>query len=460
MIYRLNIVFLSLLTLLLVSCSRSRYDSSGKVAKVGSREISSEELRYAYEFAPSSVTQLGKDRASAYLLDGIIETVLLSIEARKRNLDNDLTLQKFVEHYKRKAIVRELYLKHIRDSVTVSENEKRRGFQRSKTTLYVQNFISSDLDAAVLIRQGKLTASHTPINPLLETVEFKDQGLVDIVGWNILGQEIEDILFKLPVGMSSDPFFNGNVYHIFKVVEKETEALQRESDYLTSNSSISAAIRKRKEHSSAYEYVKRVMKPQNLILKAEPLSALSDYFWRSKSNRDPQLQYLETGELKSFSGSHEDLMNLKIALFSSGNLTVEDFLFNYRFSPAKISFKTKGSLTESLKNAIATYVRDYVFAETGIKEGLHECKSVREEERKWNEQLLARKVKEQIYAQVAEMVSDPSELESEYNRKMEELMDKLQKKTNIVIFDEVVDKIQTSDEGLRRKIDFFATYTQ
>ncbi|RKY55866.1 MAG: hypothetical protein DRP89_02450 [Candidatus Neomarinimicrobiota bacterium] len=455
-----SLLFL-LTAFLLISCSRSDKSASKAVAIIEDRVITSDEFAFAYELAPRNITQLGKEKAYSILLDGMIDRVLFAKEGKRRDLDKDSILQRAVDYFERAAVVRELYLKHIRDSVKVSDDEMRSAYKKSKTTLYLKNFLATNRDDAEKISKGLLTISHTPLLSGLKSIETEKFGALDIISWNDVKQEIEDIVFNLPLHKRSRPYFDGKFYHTFEVVEKEINAMTTENDYYANKPAMESAIRKRKEHKKAFEFVQRTMKPQHLIIKAESLNELTFKIWKIHNHDENAIdQYLDNKEIQSLSEKNKNLLNQNLADFKYGTLTVSDFIFTYKMNPYQLSFKSKQSIRENLKNMIAIYVRDFVFSEQGMKEGLDKKPSVKKEVRNCEERLLANKLKRNLYEQLAQSISDSTKLIEEYNLTLKNFAQELRAKSKVHIDKNVMKEIKTTDEGLPRKIDFFAIRVQ
>jgi hypothetical protein len=127
-------------------------------------------------------------------------------------------------------------------------------------------------------------------------------------------------------------------------------------------------------------------------------------------------------------------------------------------NPIRISFKNENSIGASLQNIIAIYVRDKIFSDIGMAENLNQKKSVKEEQKFWKTRLLANEMKRKIYNDLQKTSKDS--IDFRYNEKIEEFTQQLIDKSDIKIDHKKLLAIKTSDEGLSRKIDFFAKHLQ
>jgi hypothetical protein len=445
---------------LLFSCGKNESVDQKIVATVGGRNITAAEFSLQYELTPSKYTRLGKEKSFDLILDGIVNKILFAEEAQKIGLDNDPEIKKIIEHHKHYAIICELYKKHIRDSIEVTEEELRSAFRKSKITLFVKHFITTNSDEAYRISKGLKTVSHIPLLDVSKTREIGDYGVVDIISWNEVNREIEDILYHLPLLKLSEPYFDGKIYHVFRVVDKEIDVMQTEGEFVARKSSIASAIRKRKEHYAAFDFVKRAMQSQNLIIKAEPLNSLTEIAWNNYTKNGIKLENLKYEEVGNLFDNKRELLSEKLAMYQDGSMTVEDFIFTYKLNPVNISFKNKSSVRKGLENAVAIYVRDRIFVAMGLQENLDKLPPVTEEARNWEERLLSNSLKQKIFNELAETIFDSTELISKYDSTISELLSNLRGKVNIKINKEELYAVQTTDSGLPRKIDFFAIHTQ
>ncbi len=449
---------LGLLMFLGVFHCGQKYPESPIVAKVGSRLITADEYAFTYELSPRQLTSLENHEARLAVLDKLIERIVLAQNAEKLDLGlKDTMMQRAVDLYRRQAINRELYLKHIRTPISVNEDEEREAFRRSKMTLFIKHFESENEEDAINVLKGITPLKHTPIYPGVEEKTLDIFGPVDVIGWNDVNDNLEEHLYNLPVYQFSEPIFDGRKYHVFKVVEQEREVLVRENDFLANRESIHGILRKRKETKAASQFVQDIMAPQKLIIKAGALNQLTDKLWSSRpASVDPRIQYISNDEIKYISANDQEIARQPIAIFKDGTMTVDDILFHYKVNPQKISYDSELALRESLKNAVALYVRDWVFSEKGIREKLDRWPSVKEEVQTRSEYLLAKKMVNSIYNDnVADFKND-----EEFQNYLNKYISELKEKANIQVFEEQLMAVNTTDEGLSRKVDFIAVYAQ
>lgn len=448
---------ISLLLGLLFLANCARKSGNQPVAKVGGRVITAEEFAFAYEMAPRAITSLENSQARKMILDQLIEKIVLARQADKDGLDNDSLLQKTVDLYKRLAINRELYLKNVRKPVRVAESEERQAFEYSKTTLFVRHFSSAQADLATQVSAGIIQLKHTPLFTGVRQVDMPGYGVVDQVNWRDIPEEVADVLYILPIKEYSKPFFDGRCYHVFQVVEIEKEAILRENDFQANRESLHGILQKRKEQKVSGEYVQKIMADQNVMIRAAALNQLTEEVWKKRPTATAPLeQYITNQEINSLTKTSQEFLKYEIAGFASGSLTVSDILVNYKVNPVKISYKSKLTVRESLKNAVGMYVRDWVLSERGIREKLDRRPSVIAEETTRREHLLMRKMLARIAREYYNGNPDTTNAQEKPEKYFTDYTAALRQAENVKIYHDNLMAVETTDAGLARKIDFIA----
>ena len=117
------------LIVVLLAAACSNRDPSGLVmAKVGEREIYAEEFVLTYELAPRSLISQEPEQARQAVLQRMADVILLAEEAERLGLADDPQLDHILDFRLRQAANRELYLRHVRQAVSIGEAEEREAY--------------------------------------------------------------------------------------------------------------------------------------------------------------------------------------------------------------------------------------------------------------------------------------------------------------------------------------------
>ncbi len=450
----------SALVLSVVACGL-KDSSETVVARIGDRNITADEFAFTYELAPRSLTSREPEQARRAVLQRMTDVILLAGDAERLGLDDDPILERVLDYHMRQAANRELYFRHVRQAVSIDEAEEREAYRRLKTKLFVKHYETPSYDEAQQLAMDTLKAKHVPVHPWIETVDLPEYGQVDLISWNDIDATLEDIIFELTPGQYSEPQYFGGQYHIYQLVEKETEIMMRENDFQAHRESLRGTIRKRKESLVSAAFIQEVMGPEQLIIKADALNRLTRYIWQNRpNNQNQEVQFITNGEINTITNHVQEVPGLPIAEFRSGRLLVSDILFMYKLNPQEINYDSESILRENLKNIVATYVRDQVLSERALAEGLHRQREVVEEIRSQRENLLADRMRRELYMSMISTGIDSAHLSAKYLSMTNDLINNLRANANIEIDLDNLMAVNTTDKGLSRKIDFVAIRTQ
>jgi len=424
---------------------------------VNDRSVSPDEFLFAYETSPRAVISGPKETAYRNVLNRMAERILLAQEAERLGLHADPENVRELQNLEDAAIRRELFMRQIRNKVDVTEDDCRKAFLKDQQTLWIQHAIIGS-EEQMIPGEWKPEWRHVQINPSVKTVEKPGFGPIDLVRWNDVDETLEEVLFSLAPGELSGAIIKNGYTHIFRLVNTETNVMLSENEYNLQREHYRSAITKRKEHRLAFKFVQDVMSPENLTIRHQTLNQLTEALWQQQVAKD-SVTMKSPGELNLNPLSLDDLNEKELATFSSGNVSVEDFRFLFRMNPLELSKESKLELKQNIINAIGLYVRDIVFAEKGRALDLENVIEVQDDFKYWRERLLASKMEASVYAKYTdEGIEISEEIVADAVAEYDQLRETLMQAANITINEELLMTIETSDEGLSRKIDFFANY--
>lgn len=206
------------------------------VAKVGSEEITREELKKSLESIPPKqrfLYQSSPQRLNDYL-EAYINQILLYKEAKRRGLDRREDVRENLENYKRQLLIRAIGQEITNQKFSEEEIEKyyrenSKSFEQIKAS---QIFISVDRNGGITKDRARAKAelitktarSGEKFENLVE--EFSEDprskkkgGDLGLISRGRLPLEIENEIFILKEGEISDPIETPNGFHIIKVTQ-------------------------------------------------------------------------------------------------------------------------------------------------------------------------------------------------------------------------------------------------
>ena len=216
--------------------STSLKEGGTVVAKVGSEEITTEELNKSLESMPPKqrlLYQSSPQRLKDYL-EAYINQMLLYKEAERRGLDRRVDIKENLERYKRQLLIRAIGQEITNQKFSEEEIKKYYG-ENSKSFEQIrasQIFIKVTPNGGITKDDARtkavLITKRARAGEKFENLvkEFSDDprakkkgGDLGYVSRGRLPLEIEDEIFNLKEGEISDPIEAPNGFHIIKVTQ-------------------------------------------------------------------------------------------------------------------------------------------------------------------------------------------------------------------------------------------------
>jgi len=357
----------------------------------------------------------------------------------ERELDREPGIARELDYLMEAAVCRELYRQKVGEATVISDEQCREAYLRDQTDLWVQH-TAFDMNKPMDAPFTDMKWEHVPIHPGLKQIRENGVVVADVVSWNQVDRELEDLLYSLPLNKVSTPVQMGDKRHCFRVINRETTQMESEAAYNLEMDRYLAATRKRMEHERAFALVRETMQPQELTFKGPVVEELVNILWEVRQEGLPENQEGEGAGLPRLEALGDEVL----AVFGGREYTVADFRFHYKMNPLELDDESRPALQKSLFNAVGIYVRDRVFAELGRAAGYDELDRVRDDFQYWRERLLAQRLTARI--------QEPDDS----TESIAELLQDLRKQARIRVDEKRLLAVETSDVGLTRPIDFFA----
>lgn len=406
------IIFITLC--FLISCETSK-DKKPVVAIVGHDLshglITEKEFLYSYEFTPTPYSNLKGLEAKKKHLEFMIDKKLMVLEGLSRGLDKDEKVQIQLQWYKDKAVRQQLYREVVRNKVTVSESELRKAFTLYNTKVRVRHLPAPTLEAAQELRKRLLAGAS--FNELAKVI-FKDSTLANNGGdlgyirWGEMDEDFEKAALSLKVGEISKPVKSKWAYHIIKVEDKIQNAIMTESQFNQKRKVLEKIIKRRKEAKLADQYIKNFMKDKHVRVYGPSVVLLAN---KSKEilNSNNSLLPLKPPtildhEISQLGNELKEHLGDVMVEFEGGTWTIGDFLDKLK----RIHPDARPAMTSktNIKDVVARMVRDEFLAREGYRRGLEHSDYVKEEVRKWQEELVFQKFRHDLLDTVSVSVEE------------------------------------------------------
>jgi parvulin-like peptidyl-prolyl isomerase len=316
----------------LIGCSR---EGEGVVAVVGERKIRAHEFRDRYKKFLDATGVRDNIVQRKSVLQNMINEQLIIDHLRHRGWFDRPEVKKRLEEIRLQALLDRYAVKHIADTVEVTEKEIQEEFRNSNAKVNARYLYARSEQEAWRLRQ-KIDRGAT-FEELAKSV-FEDPGLANnggnlgYFGRGEMDEQLEDVAFSLPKGGISNPVKIGIGYAIVKVEDRVDHPLLSEYDYARQKSALVDRLRKKKGLQALDATVGSI---------AEGLSArFNDYALQSLMAQWEKVTTMpSTDELEKFHASaHQDILLVE---FRHDRWTVGDFLKRLEYTSGKQRARVK-----------------------------------------------------------------------------------------------------------------------
>ncbi|MCK4753993.1 MAG: peptidyl-prolyl cis-trans isomerase, partial [Calditrichia bacterium] len=215
---------------LIVGCTKQDIEDSDILAKVGTKEISVNDFKIAYELFPAFESRVvtSVQQRKEIQIKSLIEKKILFIAAEKRHIENIDRVKVLLKSYEKKAVIRQLYQSVVADQVTVEPGETRIGFKKLNTRLLLRKlFFKSEKKAKqafAAIEKGKSfediarekAKSEEEYTYILTPKEFT---------WGELDERLEEPAYRLKVKEISQPIQTESGYYFLQLMDKKEQMI-------------------------------------------------------------------------------------------------------------------------------------------------------------------------------------------------------------------------------------------
>ncbi len=238
-----------------------------------------------------------------------------------------------MEYKRQTAAVHRLYEIEIEKRVSVSEEELRQAYRRSAVRFSVKQIFAKSAESAQ--KYYRELRSGVPFDSVVVQAENEGQmkaedAYLDDVAWGDLDEALESVIFNLPLRQYSKPVKSYQGYHILMVTDLKKNIMLTESEFLRKRSSLRKKLKARKAASLANEYVKKLMEPSEVRIKANAFRAVTEALGlgsdQPKKTFFRRQKFLSDGELREAEERLTNQLDKPFMLSKREQWTIKDFL--------------------------------------------------------------------------------------------------------------------------------------
>jgi len=448
-----------------------------KVASIGPIIITAEEFSNSYEFGPAFVKRK-KDSKNRYLKYMIYEK-LLTLDGYSRNIDKDEEISSLIKDFESDLATGEMFKEDILDKIEISEKEI--------DTIVTQKQLELDIRWLYLESEEKLN-SYT--NALLSEVkfdslyqiQFEDSIYLDDRSMQInryqLGKknpELAGIIDTLPVGQLSNPIEADDGWYIFKIHNVWQNIITTETEMIRLRKESINSLKKKKMDQLSDEYVNQLLLEKDPLIKIQSFNLLRSYIGLYNLSKEKynlwNLSDKLNQALDELNVTKENIGQTILVEMNDGTILLKEFLVWYRNRSQYIKFNKTNlqSFSSSVESLVWRMVRDKLLTGQAYERNFQQTESVIKQSKWWKDKIVYSAVKKDIVESVElneeevrynsleslDVKSNEEKINTEITRRLFLKLNKLKSEYEININEDVLEKINVSEESNPKAIDFY-----
>jgi hypothetical protein len=447
------------------------------VASVGPIIITAEEFSNSYEFGPAFVKRK-TDSKSRYLKYMIYEK-LLTLDGYSRNLDKEEEITSLIKDFESDLATEEMFKEDILYKIEISEKEV--------DTIVTQKQLELEIRWLFMESEEELNSYTNTLQSevqfdLLYQLQFEDSIYLDDRSMKInryqLGKknpELAEIIDTLPVGQISNPIEADDGWYIFKIHNVWQNVITTESEMIRLRQESINSLKKIKMDKLSDDCVHKLLLDQDPIIKRQGFDILRSYLGiynltEEKYNEWDLSQKLDKA-LAALQVTKENIGQTILIEMNDGTMLLEEFLIWYRNRSQYIKYNKTNlqSFSSSVESLVWRMVRDELLTTQAHERNFQQTETVLKQSQWWKDKIVYSAVKKDIVESVGleeeevrynsleslDVKSNDEKINTEITRRLLLKLNELKREYEIIINEDVLEKITVSEENNPKSIDFY-----
>lgn len=472
----LTIVFLISILCLSISAQSlySTLNSSNVIptqilATVDSLEITAEEFFYSYEFGPSFTKR--RSNSKQLHLDFMINEKLLALKGIESDVSGRDEANSMYNDITSDIATEELYKDSILSKVEISEYEIEQMANEKNTEIEISWLFTTEKKEIInkynLISKG-VSFDSLFMDQINDSV-FADQRSLKTNLYNFRKKNsiLASICDTLKVGEITRPIKVNNEWYLVRKNNFIKSVISTESEWNKLKKESTIALTKMKMDSLSDQYVHKLMKGSNPIIKRDGFNITRSFIAKyrldeEKYNKWELDQKLELALSNLGLTKDSERKNIKLVELSGDQIYLNDFIqwFRNRNLYIKLNKISLGDFSKSLENLVWLMIRDRVLIEVARNNNYYENNWVRTQAKWWKEKIEYSTYKNELVNSIKlvneERNTSNDDPEIQLRKKMFQEITKLKKKYEVKIDYKTLDKLNVSAENDKNAINFYA----
>ena len=447
------------------------------VASIGPIIITAEEFSNSYEFGPAFVKRK-KDSRNRYLKYMIYEK-LLTLDGYSRNIDKEEEISSLIKDFESDLATEEMFKDDILNKIEISEKEI--------DTIVTQKQLELEIRWLFVESEEQLKSSTNALQSevkfdSLYQLQFEDSIYLDDRSMQInryqLGKknpELAEIIDTLPIGQVSVPIKANDGWYIFKIHNVWQNIITTETEMIRLRKESINWLKKKKMDQLSDEYVNQLLLEKDPLIKIQSFNLLRSYIGLYNLSREKynlwNLSDKLNQSLDELNVTKENIGQTILVEMNDGTILLKEFLVWYRNRSQYIKFNKTNlqSFSSSVESLVWRMVRDKLLTGQAYKRNYHTTESFTKQAKWWKDKIVYSAVKKEIEESVVleeeevkynsleslDVKSNEEKMNTEITRRLFLKLNKLKSEYEININEDVLEKINVSEESNPKAIDFY-----
>jgi hypothetical protein len=388
-------LFLNLVTAaLILNCTLlfAQNDES-TVAQIGNEIITAKEFKLRYEVSPyiPSDKNIDPDSIKYDFLYSLIAEKLWAKDAEEIGITNTDEFN-FIFKPLEEMFVRDALFKiEISDKVLLSADDITNGILKSQTKLSAQ--IVTSQDSLVVYNLYNKFKSNSNFDSLITNTKSVTGNVFDITLGSLKDEEIEDLLYSLPINGFTSPIKSEVGWVIFIIKNKTFTPIDLGNQQAIDN--MKKVIRNRRIEKRYEEYLKEILGGITININPEAFKLVYSEIWeilKTKRTVNDSTNYFELSEYdfnKIIFLLGSENLNKQFFQLSDSEISIERFLSNLSFNGFHVTQLDSTIVLQKLNQKAKRFVEEQMITEEAYKRGLQFTPQVRNDLIIWQKNYLA-----------------------------------------------------------------------
>jgi hypothetical protein len=446
-------------------CGPVEIPDTAVVARIGSYEITVDNLLESYEVAPAFVRTMDEPLRS--LLRYLVYEYLMASEAERIGLDTASFTDRMIRAIEEDLTVDQLYHDDVLSRVQLSEENINAGVQKGRVRIRLRWLFTESLPEAEgmyhAYREGipfdSLFRRNLPPEMPPESRMFEGTQLH-------LERDNPDLMKKivhLKTQEVSEPIEGPDGFYIFRIDEIWQNPILPEHEYTLLREQATSVLTKVRADEISETYIQELFDEEQPEIIPAGMYVIRAYLAEkglSEERREEfeiPLTVMTEGGPQTIIGNPE-LLSMPVARTSAFTITVQDYLDWFEIRQLQIKRHSREAFNASILGTVRKMAQDRMLSERAYGRGLHERTGVRRDLQRWKGKILYSVFRRELQRSI--LISEEQQrthYRIEENKMLHRLLRDLHARYDVRIDDELLDRLADSieEEGFPVNVIFY-----